>query len=101
MLMKQLSFLPEPKYNPKYPTETSLAFKALRLMLRGMKVSHPQFEEQTGSWRLAAHVHILKRLGWPVQKEEVKLEWQVDDERKRHMGLYYLPEDLIALMYNP
>ena len=98
--MRQTSFLPEPKYNPRYPTETSLAFKALRLMLQGARVAHPDFEAVTGSWRLAAHVHILKKLGWPVQKAEVQLEWDDEEARKRHMGLYYLPEDLIDLVYN-
>jgi len=97
--MMQMSFLPQPKYNPKYPPETSLAYKALTLLLGGLKISHPDFETLTGSWRLAAHIHILKRLGWPIQTQEVKLEWQVEDERKRYMGLYYLPNEILDLVH--
>ena len=97
---QQLSFLPEPKYNPIYPSETSLAFKALRLMLQGMKVAHPDFEAATGSWRLAAHVHTLKKLGWPVQVEYFNYDWDGHKVDKRHIGFYYLPKELIELMYN-
>lgn len=98
-LMKQISFLPEPKYNPKYPPETSLAAKALRLMLRGMRLSHPHFESLTGSWRLAAHVHILKKLGWPIQKDGVSFALR-DKNNTSCMGIYYLPEDLLFMMKN-
>ncbi len=87
---KQLSFLPEPKYNPKYPSKRTLSFKALRLMLRGTQIAHPTFEALTGSWRLAAHIHILKRLGWPVESRF--------QGKKRAGIVYYLPEDLIEMM---
>lgn len=63
-------------------------------MMNGRKVSHPIFEAYTGSWRLAAHIHVLKRLGWPIQRDNVSVEL----ENTRQMGLYYLPEDLIDVM---
>lgn len=98
--MKQMSFLPEPKYNPRMPSENSLAFKALSLLLRGRKVSHPAFEALTGSWRLAAHVHILKRLGWPIKVDKLEFEGELQEGRDRYMGLYYLPEDCLEIVYN-
>jgi hypothetical protein len=66
----------------------------------GIKVSHPKFEALTESWRLAAHIHILKRLGWPIQTEQIGWARELHDERKRSMAIYYLPEDLIAMVYN-
>jgi hypothetical protein len=99
-LGKQISFLPEPKYNPRYPINGTMAAKALRLLLTGAKVSHPHFEAVTGSWRLAAHIYILKKLGWPVTKMSVPLESEDEEGRKRNYDLYYLPIDCIDLVHN-
>lgn len=98
--MKQQSLLPEPRYNPKMPPERILAAKALRLMLGGMQITHPEFEALTGSWRLAAHIYILRKLGWPVLVAEEPIPSHDDDGRKSHMGLYYLPQDCIDMVYN-
>ena len=95
---KQLSFLPEPLYNPKYPTENTLAQKALAMLLTANRISHPQFEAATGSWRLAAHVHTLKRLGWPVKTESMGMGAGEDEMRDRSFVLYYLPDDLLDMM---
>lgn len=97
-LKKQMSFLPEPLYNPKWPKEKTLAMKALNIMLTGKRLSHPQFEANTGSWRLAAHVHILKKLGWPVEIEDCDFADTDLHERQRHFGKYYLRTDLIEFM---
>ena len=96
--MTQLSFLPEPPYNPKYPKDHTLALRALTLLLTGRKISHPQFEAQTGSWRLAAHVHILKKLGWPVRKYDREMDGHDAEARERHYGVYYLPDGLLEFM---
>lgn len=98
MLMKQLSCLPEPKYNPRIPKERTLAAVALRLMSGGAKVAHPDFEAVTGSWRLAAHVHILRRLGWPVLKEEKPMAPCDDTNHERSYALYYLSPDLLDII---
>lgn len=96
--MKQISFFPEPKYNPKYPADGTLAFKALTLMLGGARLSHPQFEAHTGSWRLAAHVYNLKKLGWPVRVDDMEFGEEDENQRQRHFGIYYLPEELLEFM---
>lgn len=93
--MKQISFLPEPMYQPKYPPEASLTAKALRLMLGGAKVAHPDFEALTGSWRLAGYIHSLKKLGWPVKTEHVSIPGGDENMRGRSMVVYYLPDDLL------
>lgn len=95
---KQLSFLPEPMYNPKYPPEASLTSKALRLMLEGNRLTHPQFEALTGSWRLAGYIHTLKRLDWPVQTEHLTIPGNEEGDRNRSIVVYYLPEDLLEFM---
>lgn len=95
-----MSFLPEPKYQPRYPIQGSMAAKALRLMLGGAKVAHPDFEAVTGSWRLAAHIYVLKKLGWPVMKELVPIRNRFEDGRKRNHDLYYLPVDCIEMIQN-
>lgn len=99
-IKRQMSFLPEPKYQPRYPIQGTMAAKALRLMLTGAKVAHPDFEAVTGSWRLAAHIYVLKKLGWPVMKELVPMPGRGDDGRKRNHDLYYLPSDCIEMIHN-
>jgi hypothetical protein len=67
------------------------------MLLRGRKVAHPDFEAVTGSWRLAAHVHRLKRLGWPVKMDEHPME-AYKDGVSRHFGKYFLPKELLEFM---
>ena len=95
---KQLSFLPEPQYNPKYPPQASLTNKALRLMLNGSRLTHPQFEALTGSWRLAGYIHTLKKLEWPVHTEHVSIPGNEEGDRNRSIVVYFLPEDLLEFM---
>lgn len=96
--MSQLSFLPMPPFNPKWPARHTLAYKALVLLLEGRKVSHPTFVAHTGSWRLAAHVFMLKRLGWPVEKDAIDYEPHDSETPNRHIGLYYLPPVLLNMI---
>lgn len=86
---EQISFLPEPDYNPKLPPKNTLAYRALILMLQGKSISHPDFEDKTDSWRLAAHIHILNKLGWRVKTVQA-----THNARKksvtRHICRYFL-----------
>ncbi|HUX64786.1 hypothetical protein [Sulfuricella sp.] len=68
---KQTSFLPEPDFNPIYPTPNTLPARCLSMMLNGQSFIHPEFEQITGSWRLSAVVFTLKGLGWPVESFEI------------------------------
>ncbi len=70
-LLGQGSFFPEPDFNPIFPKRNTLASRALHMMLSGKKISHPDFEDLTSSWRLAAHIFNLNKLGWNVQTIEV------------------------------
>lgn len=88
-----MSLIPEPKYNPRWPKNETLASTALDLMLGGATLCHPSFFAYTGSWRLAAHIHILRRLGWPIEKEEIEYDVEKDLNEK-HMVKYSLSNEI-------
>jgi hypothetical protein len=96
---KQISFLPEPEFNPKLPSKNTLAFQALNLMLHGKKISHPDFENDTSSWRLAAHIHCLNKLGWPIQTIDVK-HLTLKMPKTRFIHRYFLNKKFIQKYRN-
>lgn len=63
-LFDSLPITPPPK-----PAFGTLGGAALECFLSGRKLIHPQFQEICGSWRLAAAVYELKKMGWPITKE--------------------------------
>jgi len=92
---KQISFLPEPDFNPKWPSKNTLAYIALMMMLRGKKITHRSFDGKTCSWRLAAYIEVLKNdLGWPVHAEDI-LHRSVKRPTKRYITRYFLSRDVI------
>ena len=62
----QLALFDLPACVPSWPTTGTLAERALNLMLDGAKLDSPTFQDETGSWRLAAVVFELRCMGWPV-----------------------------------
>lgn len=91
---KQISLLPEFDFTPKFPSENTLAARALHLMLKGKKISHPDFESTTSSWRLAAHIHILKKLNWDIQTIEVN-HCAAYKPKNRRICRYFLRKEFI------
>ncbi|HSW69288.1 MAG TPA: hypothetical protein VLI69_03890 [Gammaproteobacteria bacterium] len=94
---KQMSFLPVPKFNPKFPSKATLEYRALSLMLRGLKISHLDFQDLTDSWRLAAYVLKLRKLDWPVDDEEIS----ITSEKKpnvRYIKRYFLSSETLKLI---
>lgn len=64
------------------------------MMLQGRRISHPHFQDRTSSWRLAAHVHILKKLGWPVKT--VKVAFRTEKKPTcRRIYRYFFSSDVI------
>jgi hypothetical protein len=55
-----------PEIRPSLPTRGGLAWQLLLHLCGGSSVSHPEWEDLTGSWRLAATAFELRALGWPV-----------------------------------
>jgi len=65
----QYSFLPEPEFNPIFPSPQSLAYTALSRMLQGERLTQPRFG--LNCWRLAAYIKDLDYLNWPIEKADV------------------------------
>jgi hypothetical protein len=63
---EQLSFLPEPDFNALLPNPGTLQFALLRRLLKGEQLEQPEWLQLTGSWRLAATVQQLKKMGWGI-----------------------------------
>ena len=63
----QLSLLSDSSYpQPRLPTSNNLTFVTLSLLKDGRSLSADMFHTRTDSHRLAAYIHILRRLGWCI-----------------------------------
>jgi len=51
---------------PQWPAPATLTARALDMLLTGERLTHPDFQAATRSWRLAACIDVLRKLGWPV-----------------------------------
>jgi Helix-turn-helix domain len=63
---QQLSLLPEPDFNPKIPEKNTNLYHAVHLLLKGKRIYHRDFDKKTDSYRLAAYILELKKMGWPI-----------------------------------
>lgn len=68
---RQLSLLPELELSPQRPNLGTLSDRLLLMLAQGDRLTHPEFEERTGSWRLAAVAFELGLLGWPLTVERI------------------------------
>ncbi|MDR5809524.1 hypothetical protein [Caballeronia sp. LZ019] len=57
-----------PAASAVWPSPHTVTYVLLVILLRGERVSQPDFK---ASWRLAAEAHRLRELGWPVISEPV------------------------------
>jgi len=89
----QLSFLPAPPLAPTWPT-APLMRRALDAMLTGKTLDHPGFERETGSWRLAAVIRDLRRLGWPVHATDEAAT--ATDGHRQDIARYFFSSDTLA-----
>lgn len=90
---KQISFLPEPDFNPVWPAQNTLPARCLSLLLAGQTLTHPEFEYIAGSWRLSAVIFTLTGLGWPVKSLDIPAPTK--EAPARHISRYYLPAKVI------
>lgn len=91
---EQLSFLPQPVFCPTWPTKGTLADSALIMFMDGRMIDHPEFEDATQSWRLAAVVFQLRELGWPI--ESIEIPSPTAEAPGRSIAMYYLPTRIVA-----
>ena len=90
----QLSLFGEDSiFNARKPKHGTKTYRCLMLLLEGEKMTHPAFESMTGSWRLAAYIERLHRLGWPVRSDKVK-----PNGRRWPIAIYSMPELVIQHM---
>lgn len=91
--MEQTSFLPPPPFAPTWPQPGTLAATALEIFLRGERLTHPQFEAVSFSWRLSAVAGVLRELGWPIEAADVPAPTYENPHRL--IARYYLPQRFI------
>lgn len=93
-LGEQLTFIDPPEFSPGLPNRATLADRLLAEFLKGESFIHPEWQDITQSWRLAATVQQLKDLDWPVQSlpEMAPTEHKPD----RTISRYRLPQEAIA-----
>jgi len=78
-----------------YPDPTSVKGRVLGALLLGELLSHFDCWRRFGSSRLAHHIYVLRRHGWPICMEEVDVLTS-DGGRKATIGVYRLDADTIA-----
>ena len=93
---EQLSLLPECELAPVMPRPGTLACKLLAMLSRGARLTHPEFEVLTGSWRLSAVVFELALLGWQI--ESVRVNAPTVDRPDRPIARYWLAARHVRLM---
>jgi hypothetical protein len=76
------------------PTRNTLADKALEMLIDGRMIDHPEFENNTQSWRLGAVVFTLRTLGWPI--ETIDVPSPTEENPSRIIAVYHLPGKYIA-----
>jgi hypothetical protein len=91
---EQFSFLPPVPFCPTLPTRNTLADKALEMLIDGRMIDHPEFENNTQSWRLGAVVFTLRTLGWPI--ETIDVPSPTEENPSRIIAVYHLPGKYIA-----
>ncbi len=88
---QQQTLFDPPKLSASGPKPATLADKAFWLLLTGDSITSPDFQSRTYSWRLAAYVRELKRLGWPI--ESVGVPFATNPSRT--IAMYWLPQCVI------
>ncbi len=96
MKPEQLAFWAAPAIAPTWPAPHTLPARALACMLTGQALTQPEFLRIARSWRLAAAVHTLARLGWPIEADSRPAP--TDVAPARHIASYRIaPRHLPAL----
>jgi hypothetical protein len=87
---KQMSLLPEPDFNPSWPSKHSLTGQALALLLAGKTLTVIEFNEMCDSMRLPAYVEkLIKKFGWPIKSWDVQHVGRLGTQKT--LSRFYLP----------
>lgn len=94
---EQLYLFEPPPFSPIWPRRSTLAGRALALFLEGEALTHPDFQEHTGSWRLSEPVRALRHdYGWPVESNDIPCP--TADHPDRVISRYFLPAQVLKKM---
>jgi hypothetical protein len=95
---EQLSFLPQLDFNPDVPNKHTKKHQALKLLLDHKDICHRDFDKKTDSYRLAAYIRDLKKMGWPIL--DYWINKQVSkNPRNRRYKCYYVLDYVITKFY--
>lgn len=83
----------EPRY---YPNPQTVRGRILGALLRRDKLTQQDALRRFSNFRLAADVEQLKRYGWAIQTELVKVSTR-DAGRRAEVGQYHMMEEAIAV----
>jgi len=78
-----------------YPAASAVKGRVLGALLRGDLLTHLDCWQRFGSSRLAHHVHVLRRAGWPVKSMETIVRTS-DAGRPAVIAEYFLNHSTIA-----
>jgi hypothetical protein len=95
---EQLSFLPQLDFNPNMPGKNTKKHQALDLLLRGKEICHRRFDKKTDSYRLAAYIRDLKKMGWPILDYWITQRVSKKPKLRRYKR-YYVPQHLIKRFF--
>jgi hypothetical protein len=87
--VRQLTLIDSPPLAPALPP-SGLVRACLDMLLSGRAIDHLDFQAVTASWRLAAYIDTLRRLGWPIEA----LTENAGDHR--NVARYRLDPELLA-----
>lgn len=86
-----------PLLNPSWPTPGTLDSVCLEMLIAGQKLTHPEFQSVTHSWRLAACIERLVKLHrWPIERRDIPDPFK--KRRARDIREYHLRLDAIELV---
>ena len=90
---EQLSFLPPLPFCPSWPNTHTNDHRALMLLLDGRLIDTIDFQDDTGSWRLAAVIDRLVKMGWPINS--IPTSAPTAKNPNRRIAVYELPAKYI------
>jgi hypothetical protein len=92
---EQLSFLPPLPFCPSWPNRHTNDHRALMLLLDGRLIDTIDFQDDTGSWRLAAVIDRLVKMGWPINS--IPTSAPTAKNPNRRIAVYELPAKYILM----
>jgi hypothetical protein len=78
-----------------YPAPQTVLGRVLGAFLQQTRLTHNTAQVRFGTSRLAAHVHRLREMGWPIQTEIIEVATH-DHGRHSHIARYSLDATAIA-----